>query len=132
MADQLNWPDDKALAKSLTKLLTNAAWAAGLFEGEGSFFAHKNRYKYYPNASVCMTDRDVLERFLKIVKVGRLTGPYHDKRGRRKPKYQWNAFNKDAIKVMEFFTPFMCNRRQEQILSTLDRCWRHNNGMDTK
>jgi len=46
---------------------TDIAWAAGIFEGEGSFHQTKSGS---PQAKVKMADRDVVERFYEIVGFG--------------------------------------------------------------
>jgi hypothetical protein len=48
------------------------AWAAGLFEGEGSIILGKTRYRQ-PALWLRTTDRDVLERFAQIVGAGYIT-----------------------------------------------------------
>lgn len=49
------------------------AWAAGLFEGEGSF-DHSAGNAHRPRATMSLTDQDVLERFMRAVGVGTI-GP---------------------------------------------------------
>jgi hypothetical protein len=48
------------------------AWAAGLFEGEGTFTWDYGRAQL----RVKMTDLDVLEKLLDIWSVGKVYGPY--------------------------------------------------------
>jgi hypothetical protein len=49
---------------------SETAWAAGLFEGEGSICEDKSRNWFY--LSMAMIDRDVVEKFHKIVGVGQI------------------------------------------------------------
>jgi hypothetical protein len=51
------------------------AWAAGLFEGEGSITHVYGRTQL----RIHMTDFEVLERFLEIIGAGRIYGPYSRK-----------------------------------------------------
>jgi hypothetical protein len=51
------------------------AWAAGVFEGEGSITLGGNS-DWDVQANLGMTDRDVMERFQNIVGFAGLFGPY--------------------------------------------------------
>lgn len=67
------------------------AWAAGLFEGEGSLSVLDKRGKrQFVQLSMTSTDRDVLARFIAIVSAGRMYGPYARTSG-VKPQYLWRA-----------------------------------------
>jgi len=111
------------------QLTVRLAWAAGLFEGEGSFTVHRSRnptrkdgftnVNAYPCAQLQMTDKDVMDKFVEIVGVGKVNGPYLDKRGARKPKYSWQVINKEAIQVINMLKPFLRSRRREQIETVL-------------
>lgn len=61
------------------------AWAAGLFEGEGTWNAYqvKPRGKIQMQARVGMTDRDVVERFAEVIGFGKV---YVDSNRPRKEK----------------------------------------------
>jgi hypothetical protein len=52
------------------------AWAAGLFDGEGSFYIQKQRRgektRCYPRIGMSNTDRSLLERFAAVVGAGRI------------------------------------------------------------
>jgi hypothetical protein len=64
------------------------AWAAGLFEREGTITQSQG----VVNMRVTSTDGDVLERFARVVKGGRVYGPYPNRRRdgcKRKPFYVW-------------------------------------------
>lgn len=122
----------------LMKLMTQTAWAAGLFEGEGCFSPFKSKhlprksdggvsYCVYPHAQITMCDLDVLQRFQSIMGVGRINGPYESSKkdgSYRKPIYRWWTINKTAIKVIDRLLPFMCSRRQQQISEALKQCGR--------
>lgn len=98
------------------------AWAAGLFEGEGSCFVRvqrKNRageVREYatPVVVISMTDRDVLERFAAVVGTGnvrQIKGP----KNATKPVYRWlTAGAKTAIPILEAFSPWLGARRLER------------------
>jgi hypothetical protein len=67
------------------------AWAAGLFEGEGSV-SLMLKASGRPSIQLCLTttDRDVIDRFALIVGAGKIYGPYI-RPGNRKPQYSWRA-----------------------------------------
>lgn len=66
------------------------AWAAGLFEGEGSCFARKkDSGHHYIELSLASTDEDVLRRFHDAVGVGTVHGPR--KLPGRKPIWTWRC-----------------------------------------
>ena len=99
-------------------MLTNEidiAWAAGLFEGEGSLSLTpvKNR----PNsikvsASLSMTDKDVVEKFQSVVNFGKVKGPYQPQVKTYKVRWVWEVQNQpEVLKLIELFLPFFGERR---------------------
>ncbi len=92
----------------------DAAWAAGLFEGEGTFHALHGRY---PRASMSSTDHDVMMRFVAIVGVGTLAGPIVDSRfPDRKPLWRWNTTNaQDFVRLAALLEPQLGSRRRERL-----------------
>src|SRR5689334_22543771 len=94
------------------------AWAAGLFEGEGS--ATLATRGYHPMLSLSMTDRDVVERFAEVVGIGSVT---LKKRGKRhwKDQWMWQAGGIAALNhVIGLFLPWVGERRRTQLLAVLD------------
>ena len=88
------------------------AWAAGVFEGEGSFARPSGR----ASLQITNCDKDVLHRFQQICG-GRVYGPYtyEGKDGcRRKPFYQWNIEGFDAHTVLKLLAPYLSERRLQQ------------------
>ncbi len=85
------------------------AWAAGLFEGEGSLQIFR---KKYVRAQLAMTDKDMVERFADIVQVGTVYGPYQY-RTNHKPFWTWMC--QDAlgvVAVIDSFMPWFGERRR--------------------
>ncbi len=86
------------------------AWAAGFFDGEGSFHAHASkrhaaatgyqREYWSVQASVGNTDKELLDRFYAYVGVGRIKGPYIEQRGNRLPVYRWSASGHMAVQFL--------------------------------
>ena len=92
------------------------AWAAGLFEGEGCFyFGHRNL-----QATLAMTDADVVDRFERIVGFGHRSvreGDHkNDKRGYKnewKPIYRWSARSFEHVQALiAMLWPYLGDRRK--------------------
>ena len=82
------------------------AWAAGLFEGEGTFVFSAQRAR----ASMASTDEDVLRRFHVIVGVGGI-GPVSPRKPHHKPAWQWWANGAEAEIVFNLLSPWLGRRR---------------------
>lgn len=97
------------------------AWAAGLFEGEGSLglTAIKNRANSIKvSAVICMTDKDIIERFTAVMGFGVMKGPYKSSYPTGKLRYTWEVQSQpDVLRVIEMFLPFFGERRKEKALS---------------
>ena len=57
---------------TMTASAEEIAWAAGLFEGEGSIYPSGSGVRL----ALKMTDEEPIRRFAKIVKRGSVYGPY--------------------------------------------------------
>ena len=64
------------------------AWAAGLFEGEGS--VHLKPSRRYPAATLEMTDEDTVRRFHAAVGLGHVYGP-RVRSVTRRPMWAWSV-----------------------------------------
>ena len=86
------------------------AWAAGLFDGEGStstLKAQRDKYTYL-RMSVSQKDRRVLDKFQVIVGAGKV---YGNKRG----MHSWDCFRKDdVLKVLKKLWPYISEQKREQ------------------
>lgn len=100
------------------------AWAAGLFEGEGTVCAVKAyNGSFYPRMAIGTTDLDVLQRFVEIVGVGKVYGPYQHYGPDKKPMYRWAADRRERFtEVLDLIWPFLCDRRQQQVRDTFEKC----------
>jgi hypothetical protein len=110
------------------------AWAAGLFEGEGSVFVHtgkpgtgkqpRRNYSITLTVALTTTDHDVILRFREAIGVGRINSeprPRRDRPGHHKLAYLWRAYSADAATVLDLFWPYLGERRQEQAMRALER-----------
>ena len=87
-----------------------SAWAAGLFEGEGSITSCGGRIRL----QLQLTDHEVLERFVEIVGAGKVYGPYtkgHRDGYRRKPRWLWVCEGPAAGVVFRTLSPWLSPRR---------------------
>ncbi len=115
----------------LTQETVNAAWAAGLFEGEGCITRNQ------PNGctlEMVSTDLDVLQKFLTIVKVGKIQGPIRNRNFKPyyKTQYRWRlSAKKDIIFVWDLIGPHMGIRRTAKFEEFRDRLY-HNGNLNRK
>jgi hypothetical protein len=91
------------------------AWAAGLFEGEGSIHANTIKGRIYLLLNLSSNDRDVVERFARAIGCGRVYGPYLDKNATN-PRWSWHAKSKaDSAHALSLLEPFLCVRRRAKL-----------------
>lgn len=96
-----------------------AAWLAGLLEGEGSFISLIRRGVPRVRVSMVSTDQDVIERVMAITGVP--TGT-QSQRPDRKRCYHWHCDRRrDVEALIERLYPLMGERRQGQMTEALDR-----------
>jgi hypothetical protein len=97
------------------------AWAAGLFEGEGSF-CNTNNYKGvsgFLSQIGTFTDLDVLKRFHKVVGgIGYIYGPYERKTKDGRPQktcWTWRAMSFEQVQaIVALLWPWLGERRKLQ------------------
>ncbi len=101
------------------------AWAAGLFEGEGTFYLRREAKRPLmtpePSASMTQVEREVLDRFCAIVGFGKVRGPYGPYSGNRKPYHQWYTHAAgDVRRLLDLLSPWLSDRRKRQGQACLD------------
>ena len=96
--------------------INDAAYLAGLFDGEGSIYFKKTRQKKHQRPGkpthnvmvirmeIAMTDKSVLEWVWVTTGVGAF-GPKKVKEG-YKPQWRWRASHRDALKVCKLLWPY--------------------------
>lgn len=101
--------------------LASHAWAAGLFDAEGSVSLGKHRthagYKVI-DASVTQVGLDAapeeLVRFRSLMKVGNVYGPY-DQEGATGPAYRWRLSRADDVRaILHLLGPWIGTTKREQ------------------
>lgn len=97
------------------------AWAAGLFEGEGSITCRKGSDGEIIQMvmSLTMVDEDVVERFCEVVGCGTVAqyfyGPNKDK-----IKYQWYTGKSDTVvRLFSELQPYLGKRRTNRGLEII-------------
>lgn len=107
------------LAKRLRDMTdVEAAWLAGLLEGEGSFVSLVRRGVPRIRVSMVSVDRDVIDRVIEVTGIPTRT---ESKRPERQRCYHWTCDRRyDAVALIEWLYPFMGERRQSQMRSALD------------
>lgn len=98
----------------------NVAWAAGLFEGEGSISLKKQTMQL----ALGMSDFDVVDRFQKVIGIGKVYGPYQDKRkSSYKPMWTWACSgHKNCQAVLAALWGFLGERRRAKAALSLNHC----------
>lgn len=105
------------------------AWAAGLFEGEGSMglkgFGPPRKdgtKKLYPRMTLVSTDKDVVERFRDYMQCG--TAYYRKpQKGGHKPSWVWEVNSKSARESINKIYPYLCGRRQAKAREVFGDLW---------
>jgi hypothetical protein len=103
------------------------AWAAGFFDGEGSFITPRNHARLHQmvRATIFQTDPRVLERFrTAVLGIGSITGPYTRRNGKShwKPHWEWSAQNfEDMQAVGALLWKFLSPVKREQFKLALER-----------
>jgi hypothetical protein len=101
----------------------DVAWAAGLFEGEGFLSVYQRKYgaKIQPQIGLGMTDRDVVDRFMRIVGCGAI---YIAKPGTggHKQCHCWRLYEAEKVReVVALFLPYFGERRRAKAEELLQR-----------
>lgn len=100
------------------------AWAAGLYEGEGSLAAVQRapaKQTPWTNRNLSLRlqtcDHDVLLRFHEVVGGrGVINGPYKKAGVDHKPFWRWSCqVEADVIEILRSFWPWLGERRREQV-----------------
>lgn len=96
------------------------AWAAGLFEGEGSARVTSSGR---PSLRVKMTREDSVLRFAKAVGAGKVYGPYENRMDDgypRSPFWTWIAEGPAAIAVAALLWPHLTQWRRDGALGEME------------
>lgn len=96
-----------------------AAWAAGLFEAEGSAICAPmgpKRAGFQRRLQVPMCDRDVLERLRDVLVAGTVRVSRRAQSGRRRTIFVWTSSTwTDIERIARRFYPYLLSRRRRQV-----------------
>jgi len=95
------------------------AWAAGIFEGEGTIIRAKTNKGASPwHASVSSTDKCVIDKLYAIFGMGKVYGPYgyvngkSRRREHHKEYWRWVVHTKETVTaVFMLIYPYLSDRR---------------------
>lgn len=109
-------------------MTTELAWAAGFYDGEGSFYCRSNRKEMVMEVS--QVDLRPLERFFSVAGVGSIT--QNKARGRSQAIYRWRSgCRNDVLDVVNKLWPYLSEPKKEQILQGYDK-FLENGGKDDR
>ncbi|MBU8920975.1 MAG: hypothetical protein KOO63_03860 [Bacteroidales bacterium] len=98
----------------MTYNAVDIAWAAGFFEGEGCFSSTGGK-RPAPDASVCGTDKETIDKFHQIMGFGTLTVADKSKYG-WKTMYTWHAHGFEKFQAtVAILWPHLSPRRKKRI-----------------
>lgn len=106
--------------KTMERMLLDQAWAAGVFEGEGTIYAHKSRSRsgrvgVYGAITVEMTNEEVVRRLQEVTGEGVVRRALTRGLG-KKPKWSWRVSDRAGIEeVLDMFGPYLSLQRKEQV-----------------
>jgi hypothetical protein len=97
---------------------TDCAWAAGLFDGEGStsvLKAHRDRYAYV-RMSLTQKQREVLDKFLSIVKVGKIY------KSNTRDIYSLDIYkHEDVEQTLNLLWPYLSEVKRHQAIRAFEK-----------
>lgn len=98
------------------------AWAAGLFDGEGSTFLKHGRRGCTLAVQLAQSGEDIptLERFFDVANVGRLYGPY-EMGERRAPQVRWTAHGAEAMIALRLMWPHLSRPKRAQATAAIEK-----------
>jgi len=106
---------------------TETAWAAGLFDGEGStsiqfdkrYVGRRGTFRLSMAQSGDDRAIEILERFQRAVGgLGKIYGPYQPPPPSRKPKYHWYSHNARALEALNILRPYLSRAKRLQAALT--------------
>lgn len=106
------------LGLSIPSSKLERAWAAGFFDGEGSFsIANRSQGQCAPQISVAQCNRGPLDRFRAAVfGIGKIYGPYKPKNQHSvKPEWRYKTGGCQAsLTVVGALWPYLCEPQKSQ------------------
>lgn len=103
--------------------VTEIAWAAGFFDGEGcTSVSRKGPWRQVQMFVAQSGSPVLLHRFRRAVQTGRVRGPYRGSNPRAKLKYTWHVSSRpDALRVMRILRPFLGRVKRQQFKTAMEK-----------
>ena len=104
------------------------AWAAGLFDGEGSTTTSgpwDTPHLTVPQAGSATAPPEVLTRFHRVVGVGAVKGPRLPRNPNWRPMWHFIASGSLAMEIIELLWPYLGEVKRRQAQLALERHRRH-------
>jgi hypothetical protein len=102
------------------------AWAAGLFDGEGStsvLKAQRDRYAYV-RMNVPQKHREVLDKFLSIVNVGKIY------KAKTRDIHSLDIYKQEDVELtLNLLWPYLSEIKKKQALAAYERKDQHNGSL---
>lgn len=102
-----------------------AAWAAGLFEGEGSIGSTPGRRpdsRRGLRLQLSSTDEDVVRKFADVARCGQVAGPYVPRPHQNKAVWKWSGSGPAARALLVDLEPFLSERRSDRLREVCRLC----------
>lgn len=101
---------------------TDYAWAAGFWDGEGNVsLTYRGAHKI-PRimVQVAQVDREVLDRFQRIVGFGNVLGPYEPRTKNSRPYHVWRVEGVTHLRALrDLISPWLGTEKTNQIDTAL-------------
>lgn len=93
---------------------TEAAWLAGLFDGEGSIIFPKGRNRASVRLTISNTHLGLLEHVLEVVEAGSIMSREKYRRSdHHKIPYQWQCYGQNARDVLHAMLPWLIAKKEK-------------------
>ncbi len=94
------------------------AWAAGLFDGEGSVILTNNQRgtnsgNIIPQISLSMTHEQTVRKFKEIVILGTVSPEYKPKNPKHLSMWKFYSYGDDAIRICKLLLEFLVTKRHQ-------------------
>ena len=99
-------------------MVSELAWAAGFFDGEGTIYQRSRRSQKEWNIEVAQKDRRPLDRFVSAVGHGKVIN--RNGRGHTKPHFMYVCYKmNDREDVLNALWPYLSEPKKEQALKVV-------------
>jgi hypothetical protein len=94
-----------------------AAWLAGLYEGEGH--CSQDKTSKHIRVVISMTDFDIINRVYQITGIGSVK-TYFSTKNNHKPIRTWYVGSRESIEFLKIILPWLGERRKQRALECIN------------